>query len=166
MSTFNSTLTADQLRGDLHYDESTGDFTRIRPIRGRKTGTIAGHKNIYGYTIIMVSKVNYPAHRLAWLYVFGKWPDALIDHIDGDKSNNRISNLREASKVENGQNRKFARRDSSTGIIGVTKHGKHGWRAQITINKRTIRLGTFKSIDLAREAYLQAKKLHHPFSQM
>ena len=99
-------LTAEMLRSLLSYDPETGEF-RWRISRGRvSVGDIAGsHPNRVGYLRIMLGDVEYRAHRLAWLYIYGKWPELVIDHIDRNKTNNRIANLRDVSHAENMRNR-------------------------------------------------------------
>lgn len=99
MSKYNSTLTAEQLRWLLHYDPETGVFTRLIQLCNRvQVGDIAGFIKYNGYRVIKVGDKPTPyfAHRLAWLYIHGEWPSKGIDHIDGDRANNRIANLREA----------------------------------------------------------------------
>lgn len=128
---------------------------------------IAGsiHKST-GYISIRYKYRSYLAHRLAWLFYYGEMPESMIDHIDGNKINNAISNLRLANNIQNQQNIKKSHNDSRTGYLGVTKdkrNRKKSYRAVITINKKTIRLGTFSTAELAHAAYLKAKKELHPF---
>lgn len=165
MADCNSILTYERLTSVFRYEKDTGQFFRIKPTRGCRLGESAGHVNANGYVVIMIDKINYQAHRLAWLYHFGEWPSQYVDHIDGDKLNNRIDNLRGANKSENGQNVKKARTDSSSGILGATPHGK-GWRSMIQINGVTIRLGTYKSKEEAHSAYINAKRELHPFGTL
>src|SRR4051812_40825019 len=103
-------VTQERLKQVLVYSPESGLFTR----RGRVAGTTyRGRINIF------IDYRGYLAHRLAWLYVHGRWPIGDIDHIDGNASNNAISNLREVSRSVNMQNQRRARSDSRTGLLGV-----------------------------------------------
>ena len=91
------TLTQEYLKSILDYDLDTGIFTwKINKAKRTKIGDIAGW-SYNGYREIEINDKKYKAHRLAWLYVYGEMPNKLIDHIDGNRSNNKISNLREAT---------------------------------------------------------------------
>ena len=89
-------LTAERLREVMSYDPETGVLT-WRKKTGRKgrvvVGRAAGNYDPDGYICVRIDRKNYKAHRLAWLYVYGTWPDNRIDHIDGIKDNNAITNL-------------------------------------------------------------------------
>ena len=156
-------LTAARLRATLDYDELTGVFLNrfTRNNNGAPIGGKAGTISHYGYIEICIEGVLYKAHRLAWLYVTGQWPLQLIDHINRIKADNRFKNLREVSSSTNVQNTLSARKNNSTGYLGVIPHG-NGFRAQIMKSGRTTSLGTFKTPELAHAAYLVAKKLYHP----
>lgn len=161
-------ITAEYLRELLHYDPTTGLF-KWRDCGGprqRLAGTYTGVANDQGYVRIQIDGKRHHAHRLAWLYVNGKWPDASIDHIDGVRDNNRISNLREASVVENARNRYNLDSRNKHGLAGISRSGKK-WMAQIriTVGKLTY-LGSYPSPEAAHEAYLTAKRAHHPTSNL
>lgn len=98
-------LTPERLRELLEYDPETGKFTWLRN-RAFKAlgGTHAGYLNSNGYLRITVDDVSYAAHRLAWLYVHGRWPDKTIDHINRNKQDNRIANLRDVTHSEQNYN--------------------------------------------------------------
>lgn len=99
-------LTVVQLKELLHYNPETGVFTWARSVGQRaRIGRVAGSKVPSGYIKISVSKRVYSAHRLAWLYMTGSWPENEIDHVDNNPSNNAFSNLRAATKSQNAQNR-------------------------------------------------------------
>ncbi len=107
---------------------------------------------------------DYNAHRLAWLYMYGVWPEKLVDHINGRRDDNRIGNLRELSNTENQQNRRRAARHSSTGLIGVSQGRREGtFRAHITLNRERQFLGHFSDPLQAQQAYINAKRCLHPF---
>lgn len=149
-----NTITQVQLKELLHYDPETGIFTRLR---GKGKGTIAGTLH-HGYIEIRAGGPIYGAHRLAWLYVHGELPENEIDHRDGNRSNNRISNLREATRQDNNINRKRPKHNAS-GIKGVFLEKRYGtWTAQITHNGNQMNLGSFKTKEEAA-AVLTAKRI-------
>ena len=154
-------ITADRLRELVHYCPETGIFTHLQS-RGRvKAGTIAGC-NSNGYTVIRLDTILYPAHRLAWLYVHNHIPNGDVDHIDGNKSNNQICNLRDVDRSTNLQNQKCASsRNKSSGLLGVSKRENGTFRSYIQIDGKYVSLGTFKYAQEAHEAYLAAKRIHH-----
>lgn len=158
-----SKLTAERLREVLAYDPESGLFTWSARTGGSATkGRAAGTVDERGYLRIGVDRRVYRAHRLVWLYVFGKWPSSEIDHIDGDKSNNRISNLRDVSRQVNQQNLRHPHKRGGSGALGVSKHASTGkWRARIWTNGKNKSLGLFDTKDLASDAYLSAKREHH-----
>ncbi|MDS1142431.1 HNH endonuclease signature motif containing protein [Pusillimonas sp. SM2304] len=156
-------VSADRLREVALYHPDTGIFyaTPARPTSVRP-GSILGYLRKDGYWYIRVDGHQYLAHRLAWLYVYGEWPKHLIDHIDGNKSNNRIKNLRDVPKHINQQNIRAPYKSSSTNTLGViwNKRDKQ-WYAVITTNKKKRHLGMFKNKEDAVMAYLEAKRESH-----
>lgn len=143
-------ITLNRLREVLHYDPETGDFTR------KKTGLKAGSINGHGYAQIGVDGRNYQAHRLAWLYVYGTFPKVNLDHRDGNKLNNKLSNLREATSSENNQNQR-KKRNNTSGVKCV--HWlKRRMKWQVRICRGGVRkhIGEFNSISEAIEAYNRA----------
>jgi hypothetical protein len=100
-SGYENELTHEDLLDLLEYNPETGIFHWRRSRPGIRADRVAGTKSRYGYWQIMVRSRSYLAHRLAWFYVHGKWPVDVLDHIDGKKLNNRISNLRDVSLKEN-----------------------------------------------------------------
>ena len=133
-----------QLKELLNYDINTGLFAwRISPNPRIKTGSIAGCPNNYGYIHIRINKKPYKAHRLAWLYIYGCFPPKLIDHINHDKADNRIVNLRLANHSENGRNR-LTNKNNLSGIAGVNwKKESNKWVSQIQVNSIKRHLGYF-----------------------
>lgn len=155
-------LTAEYLRELLSYNPDSGAFIWLVSCRGTKAGDIAGTSGSEGRRHITIGYGRYKAHRLAWLYVYGAWPSKLIDHINGDPTDNRIANLREATVAENQGNQRLAHSNNSTGLLGAQKkHGRRDFRARIVINGKEIHLGHFASAELAHKAYLAAKAKYH-----
>ena len=160
-------LTAEYLRELLSYNPETGEFVWRVSCRGTKAGDIAGTSGSQGRRHIIIGYARYKAHRLAWLYIYGKWPDKLIDHINGDPTDNRISNLREASVSENQGNQRSAHRHNKTGLLGShQKHGRTNFRARITVGGKEIHLGHFPTAELAHKAYLAAKSKYHVLGEV
>jgi len=126
-------LTQSILKSILCYNGKTGIFIWDKPFSNRmKQGQIAGSINkSLRYNCISILGINYYAHRLAWLYMTGKWPNNQIDHIDGNRSNNSWHNLRDVSLNENRKNQRI-RKTSTTKIHGVNwMKSKSKWRARI-----------------------------------
>lgn len=143
----------DEATALLRYYPETGIITwRENRSPGIKAGERAGTINSHGYDQICINGRAHLGHRLAWLLTHGYWPAAMIDHIDGDRSNNRLSNLREATSAQNQANR-GARKDSGTGRRGV-RFQKHSgkWAAQIQI-------GSFNTAEEAHAAYLRMAEI-------
>jgi len=146
----------------LTYDPETGIF-RWLVDRGRfaKTGAIAGANNCRGYRVIKVYGKQFYAHRLAWLMSAGNVSaDIEVDHIDGDKSNNKLANLRAVTKSVNQQNKRKPLSNNKSGFLGVSRSGV-GWKAAILVNGKRLNLGTFEKPETAHLAYVQAKRQNH-----
>jgi len=147
----------------LHYDAETGIFT-WRESRGRlaKAGQVAGYTCSTGYRSIRFMGKDRKAHRLAWLYTHGEWPSGVIDHINCERADNRIENLRDVSYQGNSQNRRKARSNSLSGLMGVAQcQGKFQSWIHLA-DKSRLHLGTFKTAEEAHTAYVEAKRVHHP----
>ncbi len=152
-------LTVEELRERFSYDPDTGIFRHIKPSKYQgalKAGDEAGYIREGKYLVISINNRQYYAHRLAWLYVNGEWPPELLDHINQDKLDNRISNLRLASKSENCSNGSL-RTNNTSGYKGVVKFG-HKWKAQITHNQEVIYLGLHDTPEKAHAAYVKKSK--------
>lgn len=138
------------------YDPATGHFTRAgeRIDRQRKDG----------YHRVKLGEERFLAHRAAFLFMTGEWPAELVDHINGDRGDNRWSNLRPASLSENQWNQFRAQRGNGSGLLGVSRMSRHrpGFYARIAINGHSRYLGTFKTAEEAHAAYLAAKAELHP----
>ena len=157
-------ITVETLRRLLDYEPDTGIFCwRIQPSRSVKAGAVAGSVNGDGYRYITVNRKAFAAHRLAWLYTHGVWPDHQIDHINGYKTDNRIANLRDVSGTVNMQNQTRSPKNSTSGYRGVRwdKRDKR-WRATIKVNRKCHHIGYFKTAEEAHAAYLAAKLRLHP----
>jgi hypothetical protein len=148
-------ITAERLREVLDYDPLTGRFTWRVTSRRTRAGQIAGRYN-QGYWKIGIDGKLYLAHRLAWLYMTGEFPTLNIDHIDRDGTNNRWSNLREATQAQNLANsRRYC--NNKGGFKGVLQRGP-SWLAQIQPNGRPIHLGMFPTPEAAHAAYMAAAR--------
>lgn len=158
-------LCAEDLARVLTYDAATGAFRWLRAPRFNiPAGSPAGSVNpATGYLQIGIGRCTYPAHRLAWLLMTGAWPEQQIDHINGDRADNRFVNLRDASAAANTQNRRRPTKANTTGFLGVTKTGSAGkpYRAQITISGRPTYIGIFATAAEAHKAYLARKRSVH-----
>lgn len=156
-------LTASRLRELLSYDPATGVFTARVGLPRRPVGSVAGTRGKDGYWRISIAGRKHYAHRLAWMYVNGSWPASQVDHKDGNPGNNWIDNLREATNLQNGQNRKPSKNNTS-GFRGVTFVKKCGsWQASIGAGAKIKYLGSFSTPELAHAAYLDAKAKLHTF---
>jgi hypothetical protein len=162
-------ITAAELRKLLHYDPETGVFTwLLRPGAGarlertwntryadKRAGTVRN-----GYIAILIAKRAYKAHRLAWLYVHGSWPTEAIDHINGVRSDNRLVNLRQATRSQNSANSR-APSTNTSGIKGVAWDARRNrWTAYIKVAGRPRNLGRFHTAEEATAAYLAAAREH------
>ena len=160
-------ITAEVVRERFVLDETTGVFTwRVQVANNRKVGSVAGTVDGAGYVSIGTCGRYYKAHRLVWLYVHGVWPKNQIDHINGVRTDNRPSNLRDVTKSVNLQNQKRAHANSAHGFLGVRIEARWNtpprYLARITVNGHRRSLGTFGTAEEAHAAYLNAKRVEHP----
>jgi hypothetical protein len=146
-------LSPERLRSLLHYDPETGVFTWKVARKGTAAGTICVHKRPDGYMRIGVDGRLYYAHRLAFLYMTGRWPSHYVDHVNRNPSDNRWGNLREATVSQNLAN--SYRGNAASGLKGAYRH-KDKWRASISINGKNILLGVFATAEEAHDAYKSA----------
>ena len=154
-------LTAQRLRELLSYDPDTG-FFEWHNVTGRKlAGAFPGCLTPSGYRNIGIDYCIYPAHHLAWLYMHGTLPVKFIDHLNGSRSDNRISNLRPADYVINNQNRRAAACNNPTRLLGVGRRLDGKYIARIMARGEKHFLGVFDSAELAHETYLKAKRRLH-----
>ena len=155
-------LTQERLREVFRYDPDTGYFWRFKPAGRANIDKPAGDRHDHGYVLVSIDSVRYFAHRLAWFYVYGTWPVAQMDHINGIRDDNRIVNLREATNTENCRHGGLPVHNTS-GFKGVTrwKSRPQNWIASIKINGKRLYLGTFSTPEAAHQAYCDAAQQHH-----
>jgi hypothetical protein len=156
-----SDITLTYIKQVLSYCPTTGVFVwKERKTRQDLIGHVAGSTGSHGYLAVSVFNRKRLAHRLAWFYVTGKWPNAHIDHIDGNKGNNCFANLREVTRFENLQNMRQANKRNKTRLLGVSAHqGK--WRVQIMTQGQRIRVSGFNTPEEAHQKYLLLKRKFH-----
>lgn len=161
-------MNQERLRKLLDYDPTTGLFVwksrnNMAQWSSKHAGKIAGTNMTNGYIGLSMMGKRFYAHRLAWFYVHGEWP-VEVDHINGDRKDNRISNLRSCTRAENCQNDKL-RTTNKSGYPGVSWHKQMGkWAATITINLKHKSLGLYQCKEDAFEAYKKAKLELHTFN--
>lgn len=155
-------LTQERLKEILDYDTDSGVFRwRVKKARWTKIGSKTGCDNKSGHLVIRIDQKNYLCHRLAWLYIYGKWPTEQIDHINGDGCDNRICNLRQATHAQNTRNVR-RHRDSESKYKGIYIDKRVGrWVAKICVNKKSIHIGIYKNEEMAAKAYDTAALKYH-----
>lgn len=166
-------ITADMAHELLRYDADTGEFTWLprseempdyKRFNARYAGKSAGSRHPRGYVSIHFLGSIFRAHRIAWLMHYGQWPSLDIDHANGNPSDNRIANLREALHVENMQNKRVYQ-NNTTGHPGIAfAPWMNKWRARIATAGRIINVGSFTTRDEAISAYVAAKAELHQFN--
>lgn len=172
-----SELSQECLKECLNYNPDTGIFTwEVRPVghfknemscrstNTRMAGKVCGYSDHEGYFSITIGCKLYRAHRLAWLYMTGKWPKDQMDHIDHDRKNNRWVNLREATRKENMKN-KTLQSNNTSGVAGVCWNKLAGkWIARIRLDGVHKHLGSFEEFQCAVDARKLAEKKYgfHP----
>jgi HNH endonuclease len=154
-------LTRARLRELLHYDRDTGEFRWLERVGNEvRPGTVAG------VVQIRIQGRRYSAHQLAWLYMAGRWGRPMIDHRDGNSTNNRWSNLRLATASQNNANRRLPGHNTSgyKGVILCRKSGR--WHAFIRYRGRGTYLGSFPTPQAGHVAYVAAaRKVHGKFAR-
>lgn len=165
---YSKSLTPAEIRALLRCNPDTGDLIWLKrdnpAFNTRYAGTIAGHLNRLGYREVRINNQLHREHRIVWVLHYGRWPEQNLDHIDGNPQNNAISNLRECNQVENSQNTRLNKRNSS-GYTGVAySRVSNCWRAQICHQRKIKHLGLFRTKEEANAAYLAAKSELHKFN--
>lgn len=158
---FDGSITQEKLKSVLEYDRETGVFKwKVRNNQIQK-GQIAGTIGSKGYIRICINQKCYPAHCLAWLYVYGEYPKLQIDHINHNKQDNRINNLRLVDNFENHRNMP-RQKNNTSGVTGVSfRKNDNKWISYIKINGKHIYLGTFTDKEKAVESRKKAEKLYN-----
>jgi hypothetical protein len=152
-------LTADIARKIWSYDTDTGFFFwKESPKYDVLVGTRAGYFDGKYWRLAYRGK-RYKASRVAWLYTTGEWPKDQIDHINGDKLDDRIINLRNATNAQNCKNRNL-RSDNTLGVKGVHQT-KRGFVAQVVVNGVHVLNKTFGTLEAAQEAYIRTARAAH-----
>lgn len=155
-------LTQERLKELFSYDQKTGVFKRKIPRGNQSLSAIPGTKlHPSGRKYMHVDGCTYFSYRLAWLYVYGRFPINEIDHIDGNKGNDSIDNLREATRKINAQNKRTPMANNKSGYLGVNKRGNR-YRARIRVDGKLINIGHFLTPQEAHEAYMRKKTELHP----
>lgn len=157
-------LAGDVLRTLLHYEPETGTFRwLVKPAPRYRAGQTVGTPDKDRYLRVQIRGRTYKLHRLAFLYMRDAWPQGQVDHIDGNKTNNRWGNLRDVDQATNQQNRRSPQRGAAIGLLGVyRKKGNRKFTARISIGGRRVGLGSYETPQAAHDAYLRAKRAYHP----
>ncbi len=163
MSDKNSMLSTTELARLFHYNSETGIFTRlVATSSNAPKGGVAGYISPIGYRVIGINGHQYYGHRLAWLYHYGAFPKGQIDHIDGNRANNAIANLRDVAECVNRQNLRHPPKHNLLGVLGVSASTtKKRYQAKIQLNGVKHHIGTFDTIEEASAAYVAAKRAIH-----
>lgn len=161
----NSSVAIGRLIELLQYDPLTGVLTWRKTRGGILAGTAAGRVNYYGYVIVTIDGHKLFGHRIAWAMVHGGWPDHELDHKDNCRTNNRLENLRPATRAQQTANSR-KHRDNVSGFKGATFHPSGKWQARIVKDGKIRSLGYFDSPEQAHAAYVTAaENLFGPFAK-
>ena len=157
-------ITANEVRRLLYYSPETGVFYWKERRGGRASaGSIAGSLQDNGYVHILIHRRGYSAHRLAWLYVHGEWPPEQIDHINRIRHDNRLANLRLATRFENAQNTSL-RKNNLSGVRGVSWYKKSNrWIVRVYAGKKIYWSKYFTCFAQAVKARRAVEAEAHPF---
>lgn len=153
-------MRVEHLASLLKYNPQTGALQWLVSRGKARAGDVVTVADDRGYVVVGVDKKRYYAHRLAWMLMTGSEPTGVVDHIDGDRGNNRWSNLRDVPIKLNAQNRHVPSKRSRTQVLGVRAFGGK-YRAALSLNGKQAHLGTFETVALAQAAYLEAKRQFH-----
>lgn len=155
-------LTTREVSETVSYDPLTGEFRWLRTHSRYVAGEVAGRKAAKGYRGLTLNKVPVLCHRLAWFIMTGAWPPQDVDHENGNRSDNRFSNLRPGSRGFNMQNLRRAHVDSESQLLGAYFDKRRGtWYSKIAKEGRTLHMGPFGNAVEANAAYLRVKRQIH-----
>ena len=161
LSNLNQEVSRDYLLEILDYCPNSGILRWKSKLSRTGDASTAGWKHNKGYIAIGINCKNYLAHRVIWCIVYGYWPKHLIDHADGNKSNNSLINLRKASSNQNAQNAKL-RKDSTSNVKGVSwLCGRNKWVARVQSNGMRKTIGYFSNLEDAETAVKAYRALIH-----
>lgn len=154
--------TQEFLQHRFHYDPETGKITHRNPLHKQHKGKEAGYTNTQGYVQLRIDRKAQYAHRAIWVYVYGIEPEGYIDHKNGDKSDNRLENLRIISNRENQCNQKIHREGKLPGcrLMNYNHNKNFKYHAYITIAGKRKHLGVYSTEIEAHNAYMQYRKDH------
>lgn len=160
-----ASILAARLRAVISYNPETGEFIRLvrlaqRHQVGDRADFLVTGGGLRGYRRVAFDSKRYLAHRLAWLYVHGDWPALDVDHINGNRGDNRIANLRPVGNQINRENLRRARRDNKLGVQGVYQVGNRFF-ASVQLNRKRVYYKSFATPEEAHEAYVRAKRELH-----
>jgi len=152
----------DILNHYFHYSHETGELKWKNPSSKKtRTGNIAGSKGSDGYIVVNLHKIHYPVHRIIWKMTTKSDPERLIDHINGDRSDNRIENLREAEFWQNLCNR-GKNKNNTSGIKNICFDKNKGlWFGSLGKKGKVVFRKYSKNILVVEKAIDEARKLHH-----
>lgn len=158
-------ISIDDLRARFTFDPETGAILRLKPTQRSPIGSRADFLRERGYAFVEIDRKMVRAHRVIWALAHGEWPPKEIDHINGCRSDNRLSNLRLATRSENMANIVVSRVGKS-GVRGVSwDQDAQKWYARISKNGSEIYVGLFDDLSAAHAAYVEAsKKINGEFS--
>jgi hypothetical protein len=162
------TPTIEEIQELVRVDISTGDVVWAKNRKGRaRAGDRVGSVGSHGYFETSIANKRVLLHHVVWASAYGEWPTDGIDHIDGDRQNNAISNLRLATKSQNGRNRP-KQANNKSGCKGVSWHAQaQKWRATIMHNRKQHYLGLFDDVETAAAAYRSASvRLHGEYGRV
>ncbi|MCK4830546.1 HNH endonuclease [bacterium] len=150
-------LIQERLKEMFNYNPETGLFMRLIGVKGGRKGAISGFLQTNGYLQVRIDGRAYLSHRLACLYMTGRWPKNQMDHINHIRTDNRWSNLREATQQENLKN-KSMQKNNKSGVNGVHwRKSNNKWRSKIIVNRKELYLGEYDNFDDAAAVRKEAE---------
>jgi len=158
----NTTLTYEEAAALFRYDSETGKlYWREDAARNVRAGDeVGGYHPRDKYRLVTYKRTQYLVHRIVWLLHTGQWPAMFIDHINGERTDNRVSNLREADHAINAQNVHRPSRRSQSGVLGVRLR-KGRYEAALQCGDRYVYIGMFATAEAAYAAYVNTKRELH-----